>query len=193
MPVVPGKPTTTIPDGGLFSAAGEAQINAPATIVYESLIDTAKWAEWGTFVTSVDIDKQADPAARTSLLAVGTEMTFHVQMTPSFKTTNQERGVLVEGPPKPTDAPGTIYRVCWANQSSALVPKFMLAAERVNEIEVGPNGTCLYRTWQTFTGPYAKIVKWKFGQALDDRLDDWTRELKAYAEKVAKEQTQTQT
>jgi len=61
----------------------------------------------------------------------------------------------------------------------------MLAAERVNEIEVAEDGTCLYRTWQSFTGPYARIVKWKFGQALDDRLDDWTRELKAYAEKIA--------
>lgn len=185
MPITPGKPTTTIPDGGLFCAAGEAHINAPALTVYQSLIDTSTWSEWGTFVTSVDIDSQPSSHTGSSNLAVGTEMTFHVQMTPSFKTTNQERGVLVEGPPKPDDAPGTVYRVCWANQSSPLVPKFMLAAERVNEIEVAENGTCLYRTWQSFTGPYARLVKWKFGQALDERLDDWTRELKAYAEKIA--------
>lgn len=189
MPITPGRPTTTIPDGGLFTAAGEAHINAPAPTVYQCLIDTSTWSEWGTFVFSVDVDKQPSSNTSSTNIVVGTEMTFHVQMTPSFKTTNQERGVLVEGPPKQDDAPGTVYRVCWANQSNPLVPKFMLAAERVNEIEVAEDGTCLYRTWQSFTGPYARLVKWKFGQALDERLDDWTRELKAYAEKIAGQKT----
>jgi len=186
---MPGKATTTIPDGGLFSAFGEIDINASPSIVYRALVDTTQWPKWSTFVPSVTIDKQPDEHKSSTDLHEGTVMTLHVQMTSSFRTPSKERVNIVQGPPtNASDAAGTVYRLCWINESNVLVPRFMLAAERVNEIEVRGDGTCLYRSWETFAGPYARIVKWKFEQTLSQRFDDWVRDLKKYAEGVAKEQ-----
>lgn len=59
-----------------------------------------------------------------------------------------------------------------------------MRAERTNEIEEGPNGTTVYRTWQSFSGPGARIVRWQLEQTLRDRMSDWCRDLKAWSEKI---------
>ena len=65
-------------------------------------------------------------------------------------------------------------------------PKFFLAAERVNEIEDLGDGTCIYRSWETFGGLAARIVKWKFGQVLQERFEHWVTGLQQYVEEREK-------
>ena len=154
---MPGKPTPTIPDGGLFSAVSETKINASAQTIWDAIVDTTQWPKWGTFVPQVDISSQPSEHKDSTQLAIGSIITLHVHMTSSFKTLSKERINIIEGPPEESASPGTIYRIDWISESNPLVPRFMLAAERVNEIEVVGDGTCLYRTWETFTGPYARL------------------------------------
>ena len=113
---------------------------------------------------------------------MGTVMSLQVKMTATFTTTSGEVVSLLEEPPLEGAKPGSIYRVCWMFANSPLVPKFMLHSERVNEIEVCDDGSCIYRTWDTFEGPYARLVKWKFEHVLKDRFGDWVRDLKIYCE-----------
>lgn len=56
-------------------------------------------------------------------------------------------------------------------------------AERVNEIEDRGDGTCTYRTWETFGGPVARLVKWKYEAILKERFKDWAKDLKGYVER----------
>jgi len=181
---MPGRATPTIPDGGLFSAIGETHINASPQVVYDAVVDTTRWPEWNTFVPKVGITSQRPEDKDSKGLTLDASITLHVHMTSSFKTLSKEKVNILEGPPKESDPAGTIYRIDWINESNPLVPRFMLAAERVNEIEVVGDGTCLYRTWETFTGPYARIVRWKFEQTLNERFDDWVRDLQKYCEGV---------
>lgn len=182
---MPGRPTPTIPDGGLFSAFGEVKVNASPKIVYDAIVDTTQWPKWGTFVPQVDISSQPPEHKDSTNLTIGAVITLHVHMTSSFKTLSKEKVNILEGPPDESAPAGTVYRIDWINESNPLVPRFMLAAERVNEIEVVGDGTCLYRTWETFSGPYARMVKWSLEGTLSDRFADWVKDLKKYCEDVA--------
>ena len=63
-----------------------------------------------------------------------------------------------------------------------MLPSFLMHAERVNEIEQLADGTCTYRTWETFAGPVARVVRWKYESVLQARFEDWVRDLKAFVE-----------
>ena len=110
-------------------------------------------------------------------------MTFHVSMTPTFNTVSREVVSQVDAPPTDSDPAGTVTRICWTFANNVLVPAFMLHAERVNEIERCEDGTCKYRSWETFGGPYARLVKWSYEKPLQGKFEDWVRDLKAYVEK----------
>ena len=43
---------------------------------------------------------------------------------------------------------------------------------------------CEYRTWETFAGPLAWLVRYMHGELLGERFVDWARDLKQFAEKT---------
>lgn len=183
--VVAALPTPTIPNGR-WSAFSECQIKAPAAIIYNAIIDTSTWPEWSTFVPKVDIKSQpAGHDADSPVMVDGTQMSFTVHMSPSTHTSSGEMATSISPAPKPGDAPGTKYTAGWIGQTG-IGP--LLRAERVNEIITTEDpDVCEYRSWETFTGPVSLIVKYMFGQHLDDRFDDWAKELKDYCEEKAGE------
>lgn len=115
-------------------------------------------------------------------------MIFHVELVkdPPYKSKSREVATLVEDLKLAKDGHSTpcITRIRWSLDNAAIsTPGFLLKSERTNEIEEAPDGTTVYRTWQTFGGLAARIVRSKFEAALRDRLADWCRDLKAWCER----------
>ncbi|GAB7347090.1 hypothetical protein MBLNU459_g3221t1 [Dothideomycetes sp. NU459] len=176
--------TPTIQSGGIFSPYSSSTIQAPAQAVYEAIIKTSDYSEWNTFVPSVAISKHSPGVQDPTVLAKDTAMTLKVNMTSTVSTQSKELVSSVDPPPAShPNATGKVTRVCWVlDNKAAMVPRFMLHTERVNEIDDLGDGTCVYRTWGTFGGPLAWIVKWKYEQTLQERFDDWVKDLKKYVE-----------
>ncbi|KAK4964007.1 hypothetical protein LTR66_012525 [Elasticomyces elasticus] len=174
--------TPHIPSGGLFSSYAACTINAPASKVFEAILDTPSWPQWNTFVPSATVTKQPHAQEGDSRLAVGTCMTFKVSMTSTVSTISKEVVSIIEN----ITPENRVGRICWSlDNSGMLTPSFMIRAERVNEIEDNGDGTCEYRTWETFAGPAARFVKWKYEQTLQERFEDWVRDLREFVEKDA--------
>ncbi len=51
--------------------------------------------------------------------------------------------------------------------------------------------TCEYRTWETFARPIAYIVRFFYGNTLQERFKDWVTELKRYVEEARLESLET--
>ncbi|THW18204.1 hypothetical protein D6D23_07780 [Aureobasidium pullulans] len=178
------RPTPTIPSGGFFSAYAEATVTAPPSTVYNALIDTSIWGDWNSFVPSVTIVKRSDDEADSIDPGIKKDMvlSFEVNMTPSMTTNSKEIVTHVDECPSGLQ-PGRITRINWImDNKGSFTPKFILVAERVNEIEDLGDGTCIYRSWETFSGLAARIVKWKFGQALQKNFENWVTGIKQYVQ-----------
>lgn len=174
--------TPTIPTGGLFSPYATAHINASPLAVYEAIIDVASWKQWNSFVPSVTM-KPTSGSSDTSKLFKNASMTFKVNMTYGTSTVSKELVNVLDPPPSQESRAGSITRICWILDNKAIVtPRFLMHAERVNEIEDRGDGTCVYRTWETFGGPVARIVRWKYEAILKERFKDWVKDLKTYVE-----------
>jgi hypothetical protein len=176
------RPAITMPEGGFFSVFAEATVAAPPSAVYKTLVDTSTYGKWNTFVSSVAINKRPDPDVQDALLKKDMIMTFTVHMSPTSTTQSKEHVLQVDDCPS-TPQPGkkTVIRWIMANKEN-YTPKFFLAAERVNEIEDLGDGTCIYRSWETFGGIAARMVKWKFGPGLQKNFEHWVSGLQQYVE-----------
>ncbi|KAK6004973.1 hypothetical protein QM012_007752 [Aureobasidium pullulans] len=188
------RPALTLPGGGYFSAFAEARIAAPPSAVYKTLLDTSSYGRWNNFVTAVKIKKRPESESEPHDVYLKKDMimTFTVHMTPSLNTSSKELVTQVDDYPSDS-APGHITCIRWimANKES-FTPKFILAAERVNEIEDLGDGTCIYRSWETFGGLAARIVKWKFGESLQGNFKDWVSGLQQYVEEQEKQKKERQ-
>ena len=184
-----------IPNGGLFSAYASVRINASPEIVYRAILKVGDYSKWNTFVQDVTITKNPSPHHRkdgstnSKRMTGGTCMIFHSELikNPQYKTNSREVATLVEGLKLAKDGHSSpcITRIRWSLDNAAIsTPGFILRSERTNEIEEAHDGTTVYRTWQTFNGPVARIIRNKFEKALQARLADWCRDLKAWCEKI---------
>lgn len=180
------RPTPTIPAGGLFSPFATIHINASPSAVYDAIIDAGSWKQWNSFVPHVTI--KLPPGATftdTTRLCKHASMTFKSNMTYGSSAVSKEFVNLLDPPPSPSDSrDGSITRICWVlDNKASFTPRFLMHAERVNEIEDRGDGTCTYRTWETFGGPVARLVKWKYEAILKERFKDWAKDLKGYVER----------
>jgi len=71
------------------------------------------------------------------------------------------------------------------------MPGFLLRTHRTNEVQDilspekdGKVVMCEYRTWEVMAGPLTWIVKGIYGTVLQERFEDWSRDLKRFAEKT---------
>jgi len=175
--------TPTIPTGGLFSPYAIVHINATPQAVYDAILDASSWKQWNSFVPSVTV-KPPPGSTDSSKLSLNASLTFKVNMTYGTSTVSKELVNLLDSRPANESRMGSITRICWILDNRSIVtPRFLMQAERVNEIEDRGDGTCIYRTWETFGGLMARIVKWKYEAVLRDRFKDWVRDLKNYVER----------
>lgn len=88
-----------------------------------------------------------------------------------------------------------IYRVVWATDSEGAslfnvggilsgskMPKYLMQAERVHEIEPTGEDSCIYRNWECQKGHAAKVVKKKYGEYLQKMFEVWASGLRDFCE-----------
>ncbi|KAF2718992.1 hypothetical protein K431DRAFT_229579 [Polychaeton citri CBS 116435] len=173
--------TSTIPSGGVFSCYSSFSTHVAPKDVHSAIIHYQTWPEWNTFVPSCIVTSPSNPTP--TKLESGSKITFRARMDDLPSTslaTSKEIVTKVDSPPT---KPGEVCRICWVfDNGGSYAPGFVMKAERVNEIEVREDGGTDYRTWETFAGPVAYAIRWKYGASLDKRFDDWRHDLKKYVE-----------
>lgn len=181
--------STKIPSGGLFSAYSSAKINAPPQVVYDALLDVAEWKEWNEFVPNVTITKTPNvhgkEAGSHKRLTGGTCMIFHRNFGKEEPGQGRHVVTLVEKLKLSSDGHSSpcITRIRWQLDNAAIsTPGFLLKSEQINEIEEAHDGTTIYRTWQSFAGPVAKMLRKKLEPVWKSGLQEWSRDLKKWCE-----------
>lgn len=200
-------PSISVKDG-VFAVTGATRINAPASFIFDILLDTSTYPEWCTFVPKVVIDEQPSPAVqlagavaddKSSVLKLGTKFTFFAVIgspgskqtpsplivsdvsTPSEPSSYVPRATLEASPVYTADL-SQIYRVAWKGDKVGFYA-WGLNVERFHEVIVRGEDQCEVRTWEVMGGVLAHITKWLYRTTLDQKFDDWCAELKAFGEK----------
>ena len=176
------------------------KINAPATVVWHILTDTAGYSEWCSFCPKVTIHSQPSTEPNDSSLHVGTSLTFHVVMDskkPTSYTDTQLRVTDISTPASPsTYIPqetldsdpalhadlNTIYRISWTTEGGFVSRG--LKSERYHEIIILGEDECEVRTWECQGGSLARAVKWMYKDTLQKKFAEWCEDLKKAAEKT---------
>lgn len=71
------------------------------------------------------------------------------------------------------------YRVAWKAPGWSA---WILRGERVQEIVDLGSGKTQYKTWETFGGPLAYVIRALYKEDLISRFLDWSNDLKGYVE-----------
>jgi hypothetical protein len=205
---------TVSAENRVFAIAGSAQINAPASFIFNILLKTTTYPEWCTFVPKVVVDAQ--PAAQavngdktndaSAVLQMGTKFTFFAVMgapgskqtpthlivsdisTPSDPSSYIPSATL-EGSSLYTADLANVFRVAWKGDKIDFFAKG-LNTERFHEIIARGPEQCEVRTWEVMGGMLAYTVKWLYKKTLDKKFDEWCTELKRYGEKKWAEKNQ---
>ncbi|KAF3002116.1 hypothetical protein E8E13_009923 [Curvularia kusanoi] len=194
---------------------GSAQINAPASFVFEIVLDTSTYPQWCTFVPKVVVDEQPPSGAhdlsveatnKHALLRPGTKFTFYAVMgspgskptpthllisdfsTPSAPSTYISPATLEASPGYTSDL-SSVYRVAWKGDKVDFFAKG-LNTERFHEVIVRGPEQCEVRTWEVMGGVLAHTVKWMYRKTLDRKFGEWCTDLKSFSEKRWAEETQ---
>ncbi|EKG13904.1 Polyketide cyclase/dehydrase [Macrophomina phaseolina MS6] len=176
----------------VFNPTASATISAPPEKVFALLLDRTTWPRWNTFIPRADVvstdSSSSAPAATNSddrNLQLGQTLKFTVQarVFGSLRTVPGGSMEVVNILSAPDDGGERgVWRVGWA-QSEKMMPGWMMRTQRVNEVVADEAGGCIYRTYMTFDGPMAYVVKWVTGWLIQDGLVMWAEGLKAEAEK----------
>lgn len=156
-------------------------ISCPASHAYKVMRDTSTWPSWNSFCPQADVAAPKSQSAQPEILVKGSVMTLHVRMTPGNSAPRLQKEEVTEV--SDHDASG-VLSISWGARG---MPKFMLRTLRVNEFHpviAGDTETCDYRTWITMSGPVAYTIRAMFSGVLQSRFDDWSQDLKRYAEQT---------
>ncbi|KAK4501570.1 hypothetical protein PRZ48_007379 [Zasmidium cellare] len=177
--------TPTIPNGGVWSVYAETDIPTPPKYPYTAIVEIQQWRDWNSFTPDVLVTKHPNAHSRSIKMSQGTFMTFTVQLTPTERI--QTKTVCQHLEPLKHRADGhkshtaghNVTRIRWtSDNANLLTPGFVLKEERVNEIEEMDDGTCKYRTWLTFAGMASKSLRKKYGEAYQQKIQDFARDLR---------------
>lgn len=208
-------PTVSHKDS-VIAMTGSTVIDAPASLVFDIVMDTSTYSEWCTFVKVV-VDKQPpadsttegqNDSSRTSdtKLQLGTKFTFFASMTtgqensktnptrlivsdistPSRVSSYIPSSVLTNSAVYTSDL-SSVYRVAWKVDKVDFVSRG-LNSERFHEVIVKGEEQCEVRTWEVMGGVFAYAVKWMYKKTLDQKFVEWCTDLKGFAEKKWLEQ-----
>jgi len=170
----------------VFYITSSININCPPSHAYHVLRDFSTWPAWNSFCPKANVKSSTVQDKQAKLLVPGMKLTLHVKMDPKSPALRAQTEEVTEA--SDANAEG-VLRVSW---SQATMPQFLLRSLRVNELQAGNDAaSCQYRTWITMAGPTAYIVKRMFESTLQARFDDWSVDLKRYAEETWQKQVQS--
>ncbi|KAF9697410.1 hypothetical protein EKO04_004987 [Ascochyta lentis] len=199
-------PTVSVQDS-VFATTGSTLIDAPASFIFDILLDTSTYSDWCTFVPRVVVDTQLPNVAHhngskadneSPVLKLGTKFTFFAVMggpgskqTPTHLiisdiSTPSEPSSYIPSPTLETSPVYTadlsnVYRVAWKGDTIDFFAKG-LHTERFHEVIVRGPEQCEVRTWEVMGGVLAHTVKWLYRKTLDKKFSEWCAELKAFGE-----------
>jgi hypothetical protein len=214
-------PTVAYGDS-VFAITGSARIDAPASFIFNILLDASKYSEWCTFVPKVVVDKQPSAASTAesenssrqitdAKLQLGTKFTFFAVMgtgadiskaTPTHliisdistpsHISSYVSSSVLTASPMYMSDLSSVYRVAWKGDKIDFFAKG-LNTERFHEIIVRGEEQCEVRTWEVMGGILAHTVKWLYKKTLDRKFEEWCAELKEFGERKWLEQKSLKT
>lgn len=138
----------------------EVEIDAPAHIVWDVLVDLPAYPRWNPFTIEA-----------VSTLEVGAPVDLRVRMLEHGRLVVRQREIVrAVRPPE---------RLVWG----ATMLLGAIRAERVQTLEPLPAGRCRYRTVDTLEGPLRHVVALALGRSLRVGFDAMSRALAAEAER----------
>lgn len=140
----------------------EIEIDAPASRVWDVLVDLPKYGEWNPFTVSMK-----------SALTIGGPIDMRVRMSRWHITIPQREEVREVRAPEGT-SPG---RLVWGATMPGVI------AQRVQTVTPLGEGRSRYVTEDTIGGALGSLVFSMFGGSLDDGFGGVARELKRRAER----------
>lgn len=206
-----GITTPIVPrSSAILTLHGSTHIAASASLVWQVVLDLAKYPQWNTFCPRATIHSQPQTVATTErhILHKDTSFTLHVVMDsskPSKITDTQLRVTDISTPEKPSDyvfrakqsAEDTsftrdlakVYRISWTTEGGFVSRG--LRSERFHEIIDLGEHSCEVRTWECQGGILARAVKFYYKDILMTKFQQWCDELKVEAEKMNQKQKET--
>ncbi|KAL1649043.1 hypothetical protein SLS61_006566 [Didymella pomorum] len=199
---------TVSAEHGVVSVTGKGSINAPASFVFDILLDTSTYPDWCTLVPRITVREQPasavpptdDGVAGVShIIQPGTKLTLHAVMgdpgskespshmivsdvsTPSSPSSYISAAALSASPVYTADL-SRVFRVAWKGDKIDFIGKNM-NVERFNEVIIKGEEQCEIHSWEVMGGILAHPVKWLYQKTLNRKFDEWCTGLKAYAEK----------
>jgi hypothetical protein len=188
------------------------KINAPASFIFDILMNTSTYPAWSTFIPKVTIESHPSPpesqttAGATSpdqdpVLKLDTKFTFYANMSsdPPSKAKLHPTRLVVTDISTPSSQSTYIPAAELASEptyTKDLSSVYRVAwmslksgmfdvgptAERFNEVIVLGEESCEVRTWECMSGVTAHAVKWIYKTTLEGKLQDWCDEVKKYGE-----------
>lgn len=177
-------PVPSYPTGGLFAILSEITIDSSPSDTLDALLDLASYPKWNTFVPRATIISTPSSSSTNELdtrLQVGTAVNFDVYMK-GPGTTRRDTPILVTIVEELNDGRNG-YRVAWKALGYSA---WVLRSERVQEIVDLSSGKTQYKTWETFGGPLAYVLRALYKEDLILRFRDWSNDLKGYVEGLGK-------
>jgi hypothetical protein len=199
-PPASGLGTPTVPrEQATLTISSSIMINAPASVVFDVVCETAKYPNWNSQCPSAVIHHQpSGTPADSTILIKGTSFTFNVLMDAKKPNKVQPTQLLVTDistPDHPSDYipvetltsdPSytsdlkTLYRISWKSEGGFVSRG--LRTERFHEIIIRGEDACECRTWEIMGGPLASMVKWLYQTTLTKWFKTWCEELKKASE-----------
>lgn len=189
-------------EAATLTTAASARIEAPASSVFDTLLDVKNYSKWNSFCPKVTIHRQPDDENDQRLHA-GTLFTLHVIMNSQKPQSETPTKLLVTDVSTPDHPSGyiesrmlenedsftadlrSVYRISWKCEGGFASKG--LKTERFHEIiSLSPNG-CEVRTWENQGGVLAHTVRWMYKKTLEEKFQLWCDDLKKFCEANAKE------
>jgi len=142
----------------MWRLRAEVEIAAPAERIFAILGDLAAYPEWNPFTPRVE-----------STLRPGDPIHLHVRLR-GPRLSHRVEVVSANEPPR---------RLCWRMQLGA---RWLLAAERCQELTPLGGGRTHYRNEEVFRGCLAPLVSWLFGSTLRRGFEEVALALRKRAE-----------